>query len=371
MRIKRKIILLLLLFAALTGTACAQESIVGPPDISGEETGSVKKALPEEARELLGEIDITDPAMGEKGLEHILEGLKDRALDIFRQALLSAGKMLIIVMLCAAADSALEDGAPKQAVALCGAIAVSAIAAGNAGAFIGLGAETLQKLLDFSHVLLPTMCTAAVSAGAVTSAAAKYAAAALGMDVLLSVGVNLVLPAVGVYLASVIAGAVLGQELLEGVSKFLKWACTGLLTLLTLGFTGYLGMSGIITGKADELALKLTKSAMGAMLPVVGGVLSDAAETVVAGAGLVRNTVGVLGLLAVLAVCAGPFLTLGCHYLAYKGAAALSQALADKRMAQLISGIGEAFGMVLALVGAGGVMLFVSLISSMRMVGGV
>ena len=273
-------------------------------------------------------------------------------------------------MLCAAADSALDPGAPKEAVALCAAVAVSAIAAGNVSAFIGMGIETLHQLLDFSHVLLPVMCSAAVSAGAVTSAAAKYAATSLFMDILLGVGVNVIMPMISVYLASIIAGAALGRETLEGVSKLLKWVCTTALTLLTLAFTAYLGMSGLISGKADETALKLTKSALGAMLPVVGGVLSDAAETVVAGAGLLRNTIGVFGALAVLAVCAVPFITLGCHYLAYKGAAALSEALTDKRMANLISGVGDAFGMVLALVGTGGIMLFFSLISSMRMVSG-
>lgn len=361
----------LLSLVFITGAWAAPEEEFCPPEIGqNREMGKIEKALPEEAREALGALDLTDPQMGEKGLESLLNGMKDKLLSGLKQATASAVKILVIVMLCAAADSALDGGAPKEAVALCGAIAVSAIAAGNVSAFIGMGVETLHQLEDFSHVLLPLMCSAAVSAGAITSAAAKYAATTLGIDVLLTIGINVILPMIGVYLASVVAGAALGQDSLEGVSDLLKWACKTALTLLMLGFTAYLGMSGLISGKADEMALKLTKSAMGTLLPVVGGVLADTAETVIAGAGLLRNTIGVLGLLAVAAVCATPFIALGCHYLAYKAVAALSQAFTDKRMSELISGIGEAFGMVLALVGAGGLMLFFSLISSMRMVGG-
>lgn len=372
MKTIRRILLFLALSALLCGGAAAENEYEAiPPEINqSSETKKLEAALPEQARELLGDTNTGDPALGEAGLARLLENIKDRLFQSFRQALTSAAKILIIVVLCGAADSALDPGAPKEAVALCGAVAVSAIAAGNVNAFIGMGIETLHQLQDFSHVLLPVMCSAAVSAGAITSAAAKYAATSLFMDVLITAGVNVIMPMISVYLASIIASAALGRETLEGVSKLLKWICTTALTLLTLAFTAYIGMSGLITGKADETALKLTKSAIGTMLPVVGGVLTDAAETVVAGAGLLRNTIGVFGLLAVAAVCAIPFITLGCHYLAYKGAAALSEALADKRMANLISGVGDSFGMVLALVGAGGIMLFVSLISSMRMVSG-
>lgn len=372
MRTRRILLISAALAALLCSGAAAEEIKPLPPEINQSgETEKVTNALPEQAGELLGELDLTNPQMGEEGLKALWENSKDKLFSVFKEALISAGRILIIVVLCAAADAALDPGAPKDAVALCGAIAVSAIAAGNVSAFIGMGVETLRALSDFSHVLLPVMCTAAVSAGAITSAAAKYAASSLFMDVLLTVGINVIVPMISVYLASVIAGAVLGRETLDGVSKLLKWVCTTAMTLLMLGFTAYLGMSGLISGKTDEVALKLTKSALGTLLPVVGGVLSDAAETVVAGAGLLRNTIGVFGFLAVAAVCVTPFITLGCHYLAYKGAAALSEALTDKRMAGLISGVGEAFGMVLALVGAGGLMLFFSLISSMRMVGGV
>lgn len=50
----------------------------------------------------------------------------------------------------------------------------------------------------------------------------------------------------------------------------------------------------------------------------MGGIISDAAETVLAGAGMLKNTVGVFGMLAILAACAYPFLQLGVQYLLYK-----------------------------------------------------
>ena len=56
---------------------------------------------------------------------------------------------------------------------------------------------------------------------------------------------------------------------------------------------------------------KLAKSAVSAVVPVVGSILSDAAESVLAGAGLLRGMVGTAGTLALLGVCLVPFLRLG------------------------------------------------------------
>lgn len=373
MKLLQKICFSAVIIFLLTGGVNAQkETDVVPPSVAldTEKTDEVKSALPQEARDILGELDITDPQMGDEGLSKIWKEIRENFFSVFKKALTSAAKILTIIILCAAASSALEEGGTKDMVDLCGAIAISAIAISDVNAFFGMGIATLHTLSDFSKVLLPVMCTAAASAGAITSASAKFAASALFMDLLLTVGIKIVMPMISVYLASVVASAALGKDTLASVSKFLKWGCTTALTLLMMAFTTYLGMTGLISGKSDEFALKLTKSAIGTMLPVVGGIVSDAAGTIVAGAGILRNVIGVFGFLAVAAVCITPFLTLGTHYLVYKGTAALSEALTDKRMAELIDGVGVAFGMVLGLVGAGGLMLFISVIASMKAVSG-
>lgn len=353
-------------------TALQVDNEVVPPTIAEQsealDTEGVMDALPQEAGEILGELSLNDAEMGDKGFKAILETIKESFFGILKNALGSAAKILIVIVLCTAANSAMSEGGIRDMVSFSGTVAVSAIAISNVNSFIGLGAETLYKLSDFSKALLPTMCAAAASAGAFTSASAKYAATALFMDVLITIATNVIMPLISIYLAAVIANAVLLKDSLANVSKLLKWICTTALTLLMFAFTTYLGMTGLISGKADEFATKLTKTALGTALPIVGSIVSDTAETLVAGAGILRNAIGIFGFLAVAAICLTPFLTLGLHYLIYKGTAAFSEALADKRMAELVSDIGAAFGMLLALVGAGGMMLFFSVISSMKAV---
>ncbi len=340
-----------------------------PAESDEGDLSKIEEALPGEAGDMLEGISADDAGAGEKGIDAIIGQIKGSG-GIVKNAIKSAAAMLTIVLLSSVIASPLEDGGVKEAVLLISVVAVAAIAVDSVNSFIGLGIEVLNSLSDFSKVLLPTMCSAAISSGAVSSAAAKYAATALFMDVLMTVGIRVVMPMVMLYLTAVMAGAALGRESLSNIAKLLKWLCTTALTLLVTAFTLYLSVTGIITGKSDEMAVKITKSAIGTLLPVVGEVVSSAAETIVAGAGILRNSIGVFGMIGVAAVCVTPILTLGAHYLVFKGTAALSLALTDKRIADLIEGVGVAFGMVLALVGAAGAMLFISLISSMKAVTG-
>ena len=62
------------------------------------------------------------------------------------------------------------------------------------------------------------------------------------------------------------------------------------------------------------------------VVPVVGSMLSDASETLVVSAGVLRNSIGVFGMLAVLALCAAPFLQTGLTYLVLKLTAAVGGA---------------------------------------------
>ena len=330
----------------------------------------VEAALPPEAAEALGDLSVMDSLDVDAGLGRLGETALDSLGGILKSGLRSAALVLVVVMLCSVAGSLYDGGSVPDFVPLGGALAIAAVAAGDFSSFIGLGTQTLQTLSDFSKVLLPSLAAASAASGAVTAATAKYVATALFMDVLLTAAMGLIVPLIYAYLAAVLANAAAGGGALKACADLLKTVCTLLLTALVIVFTAYLSITGVISGSADAVTTRLAKTTISTVLPVVGGIISDAAGTLVAGASMVRSAVGVFGLLAVLGVCLTPVLTLGVHYLLYKAAAALAGTLSDSRLGGLIGGIGSAFGMVLATVGAGAVFLFISIISSIRAVTG-
>lgn len=354
-----KKIVLMIIFTLITQiTALGTNELYESLDIS-----ELESSVPEIAEEIYGDI-ATDGIDWSDKLDSLWEYISTNSALVFRSAMSSAFAIIAILLLCSMADSIYSS----EYIALGGALGISAVAAYDVSAFIGMGEQSLNTLGDFGALLLPCIAAATAATGNVSTSTAGYIATALFMDILIKLSSAIIMPMIYVYIAAITAKAALGTSVLSGVVSFIKWACVTMMTLLVTAFTAYLSITGAIASSSDAAAAKLAKSAISMALPVVGGIVSGAAGTVVAGATMLRAGIGVFGMLVVLAVCVTPFLVLGIHYLIYKAVAALGSGIADSRMRDLISGIGTAFGMVLGLVGCGAIMLFFALVFAMKAV---
>ena len=294
----------------------------------------------------------------EQAGEYLLAGVRSTA------AIMAGGGLLGV------AESAAPAGKDTlgQYVSITGALWITAVSAGNLNALIGLGQQTIVDLSQLSKALLPVLAAAEAASGGVTAASARQVAAVFFSDILLTAIERVLLPAVYLYIGTAAAGAVLEGELMERVGSLLKkligWALGGLLTL----FTAFLTISGAVAGTADAQAVKVAKAAVSAAVPVVGGILSEAAESMLAGAGLLRGLLGAFGALAVLSFCLVPFLRLGGQYLLYQCASLAAAAAGPKKLTGLLTALGDAFGLVLAMTAASALLLLISLVSSLTAV---
>lgn len=299
----------------------------------------------------------------DQGLSNLFSDALSQMGGLFRASLSTAVKLIAVVLLCSLAES-VRAGEGIQAVNIAGALAITALTLTDMAAMIGLGRDTLTKMEDFSSLLLPVVAVLTAATGSVTAAAARQGATVLFSQLLITVMDRLLVPLVYAFAAVSCAHAAVGNPGLKKVADLLKGAVTFFLTALLLVFVGYLTASGAIAGSVDAAAVKAAKLAISQAIPVVGGILADASESVLAGAGALRGTVGAAGLLVVLALCLTPFLRLALQYLVYKGAAALCAAVAQPHLSNLIDAIGSAFGLVLGMTGAGALVLLVSLVSA-------
>ena len=304
----------------------------------------------------------------DEGIQYILDTGSGQIFGVVRKALRSGILLLTIVLLCALAEGVYSG--IGDVVSLVGALAITAVAVADAHSLIGMGREALDHMELFSKALLPTITAAAAASGSPGGAVARQVATMLFSDVLMTLITRLLMPLVYAYIAASVAYAAVGNEGLKRIAGALKWVVTSILTAVLLVFTGYLTVSGVIAGSADAVTVKAAKFAMSGLVPVVGGILSDAAETVLAGAGILKNAVGVFGMLVVLCMCIAPFLQLGIHYLAYKLTSALSATVSGGRVAGLIDSIGGAFGLVLGMTGSCALLLIISMVSAITAVSG-
>ena len=271
-----------------------------------------------------------------------------------------------VVMLSSVAELSDVSGRARQAIRLASVLSVAAAAFTELNSFTREALETLQQLSDYSRSLLLVMAATASLSGAVSSAAAKCAATALVMDLLLTAGTGLISPAVCGYTALSIADAAVGNRVLKSASGLMKSVCTFTLTALATGFTLWLGFISSISGSAEAAGVKLTRSLLSNGLPVVGKLMSDAAASLSAAAGLVRASAGVFGLAVVLSVCLGSVIRLFCRYMAFRLTAVLCGSCSGGELSGFLEDLSSVYALLLSLVGTGAVCVFMAVWSLMR-----
>ena len=354
-------ILLLLLPLLVTGAQAA------------ELPGDLIDAAPEGAEELLrdaGDWDLSGAGGFTEGISRLLEQVGGQIGDVFRQRLRGAASVLLVVVLCGVMENFLQGSGGRMTpfLPMAGALSVTMLTAGSLDSLIGLGAETIQDLSVFSKALLPTLAAATAASGAVTTATFQQVSTVFFADLLLNLIDGLLMPLVYLYIGVMTAASCLPENRLGAIADGLKKVLTWMLTTSLLVFTVYLSVVRVIAGAADGAAVKIAKAAISGVVPVVGGIISEASETVLVGAGLLRNTIGVFGMLAILAACAYPFLQLGVQYLLYKLTAFLAGAFGAPQLCKLIDGLGGAFGLVLGMTGSCALLLLISMLSAVAAV---
>ena len=115
---------------------------------------------------------------------------------------------------------------------------------------------------------------------------------------------------------------------------------------------------------------KAAKATLSGAVPVVGGIISDASESVLAAAGVLKSSAGVFGMLAVIAIALAPFVRIAVEYLAMRLTAAVGGAFGSPAHTQLLSAVSTAMGYLLAMTGSCALMALISSCCFMKAVSG-
>jgi len=342
----RKWLLLICLMLLLPGNVLAMEETAPQP--------------PKDAMELLPQEQHT---FGEDLWTVISSALSALTPEI-AASIKICGALFGVCMLSSLASAI--PGKTVDTVHLVGILVVCGLLLETTGAMFQFASETITELSQYGKMLIPVLCAAMASSGGFHTSTTLYIGTAIFDTVLTSLISSWLIPMVSIMLILSVASAFTGEKILSSLREFLKWLVTWLLKMILYIFTGYIGITGVVSGNADAAAMKVTKLSMSGMVPVVGGILSDASEAVIVGAGVVKNALGTYGLLAVIAIWISPFLKIGAQYLLLKLTTALCEMFDAKPVNELMKSFTGAMGLLLGMTGAVCVMLLISTVCFMK-----
>lgn len=294
---------------------------------------------------------------------HALAELAGKVLSSIRPDLYEAIRISVSLTAAVVLISILAVSSEKikSAVELSGCVYISAVLIGSTNSLIRLGADVAAELGEYGKLLLPVMTAAMAAQGSPSSATALYIGTSVFSAFLMGALKRILIPAVSLYMAAAIVCGAMEEGFLKNIKeqlkKFVMWF---LKTVLTV-FTSYMAITGVVSGSTDAAALKATRTAISAFVPVIGGTLADASESILVGAALMKNAAGIYGIYAILAVFLAPFAQVGIHYLILKTTGMICGMFEARRATALINDFSDAMGILLAATGSICVMLLVSI----------
>lgn len=218
--------------------------------------------------------------------------------------------------------------------------------------FTQLGNALTQRLLglvEFMKALSPAyFMTVTASTGAAT-AAVFYEGVLLLVWAIQWLLVNLFLPVINLSVLLKMVNHLSKEEMLSKMAELLDVAVSwGLKTLL-----GTVVGLQIVRNMVSPVIDTLKRSAIGktaSAIPGIGNAVTAVTELVLTSAVMVRNSFGVVIVILLLIIGAGPVVHYGSLSLIYRFLAALAQPVSDKRVVGALETMGEGCALLLKLL---------------------
>lgn len=300
------------------------------------------------------------------GLSYILRTAVSELMPEIKNAVSNCVTLTFVSMLVGVMQALSPKISPLTE--LIGVAGIALVLTKQANTFIELGIGSIQQLSQYGKVLIPVMTSALAAQGGITSASAIYTATVVFDAVLSAVISRFMVPLIYVFLCLCISNCICQNNLIHELRKFIKWILTWILKLSLYLFTGFITITGVISGSADSSAIKATKIALSGMVPVVGGIISDASETVLLSVGVMKNTAGVFGVLVFIGLVISPFMRIAVQHIVLKITSAFCSIFHAKRCMDLIDDYSYVMALLLAMTGT---MCLLHLISTVCFMKGV
>ena len=219
---------------------------------------------------------------------------------------------------------------------------------------------TISQITDFLIALVPLLLALIASSGGALSAAFFHPMLLFLMNTSGALIEYIVLPLLFLSTLLSIVSMLSEQYKVTQLAGLLRTWSIGLLGIFMTVFLGVISVQGISTAVADGIGIRTAKFLAGNFIPVVGRMFTDAADTVIGASLLLKNTVGIAGVVMLLIMTAFPALKILLIALVYKFAAAILQPLGAGPIIKCLEVIGKNIIYVFAALAIVSLMFFLT-----------
>ena len=198
----------------------------------------------------------------------------------------------------------------------------------------------VEAVLSFINALIPTYALTLSFSGNAVSGAMLYEVAFVLVYLIELLLKGFLAPLIHVFVLVLFLNFLFDEDKLSKLAEFMEKIIS---LVLKGGFALVIGLGvvqSMLTPVKDRLANHVLLSGMSS-IPGLGNALGSMGEIILSCGMLIKNSVGVMGLLILLILAAIPVLKIGCFWCMYQVLGIVLEPIADKRMIACISAVGR------------------------------
>ena len=348
MKIKGYIKIFLIILGAITLFAA---------DINAEEAydfgqNEIAEALPPEAAEALDDLDVT-PDNGGAGItiESILTMIWEAIEKNAPKPIAMLACVTAVVILCSITESRYEGGHLLTGTfSTVGVLACSGMICTSFADLMESSKAAINGLSAFLAVYIPTFAGITAASGQTATASAYNATITIASQLITQLFSLLIFPLSSCIMGISIAGAINPDIRINSIAEAARRLVYWSFGLLMAVFTGLLAVQSFVAAAADSVSMRAIKFTIAGAVPIVGGAVSEALQTVKSSMTLLKSTTGSFGIIASVTVMLPVVLSIILFRIALLISSAISDSFGTARLTVLLRSGESVLAIVIAVL---------------------
>jgi stage III sporulation protein AE len=224
---------------------------------------------------------------------------------------------------------------------------------------VSVTAQTLSSLKTQIDLIFPILLTIMTALGSVAAASVYQPAVAIFSGAIVQLFTNIIMPLFIFTLVFNVVGNISTNLQLKKFNEFFNSSFKWIVGTTFTVFMGFMSIQGITAGSFDRVSIRTAKFAMRSYIPIMGGYLSDGFNVIMASGVLIKNSVGLAGLILMFATILMPVVQILVLKLGLNLTAAVLEPIVDKRISNFIMGVSKTLIMLLCTILAVAFMYFI------------
>ena len=253
----------------------------------------------------------------------------------------------------------LENSSISQIIYFVQYILIVTLIMSNFTEIIKIIKETANDLVGFINVLIPLLLTLLIYTGNIATSTLLQPIILFISNFIGNIIVDVLIPIVLIIVVFSIISKISERVQIDKLSKFLKSGVVWFLGFVLTIFVGVVSLEGTLSSSVDGITAKTAKTAVSSIIPVVGKVLGDVVDSVLGCGVILKNAVGIIGVVVIIGICILPIIKIGTLSIIYNLASAVIQPVADDKIVKLLDEMGGVFKLLLGILCSLSVLLII------------